>query len=145
MENKNEFLALLTTAFQCEYNDVFLYLREAALFRRKIVDGERIAAAFEKFSQMELRHADRVSMKILEMGKIPRWEFKPLETEPSLHKVLQKHMSEEFAAYNLYGKLIEAADDHDFKIVLKGIREDEKEHLVKMRELLKKLPPARKP
>lgn len=139
MEYTDKLLTLLNTAFEDEYSDTFLYLREAELFRRKIVAGERLESIFKEFSAMELRHADRVAAKIIELGGKPRWEFKPLETSTSLREILQKHLVRETNAVHGYTTLIGLARGTDFEIILKGIREDEKEHLVEVSRILKGL------
>lgn len=139
MENKETFVKLLNTAFEKEYNDVFLYLKEAELFRKKLVDGEVIGKVFETFSVEELRHADRIAAKLIELGERPEWIFGSLEPSASLREVLKQHLASETKAVRYCEELIDVCDDADFKIILKGIREDEKEHYAKAARILKHL------
>jgi len=133
------YLKLLTTAFENEYNDVFLYLREADTFGKRILGTEKLHELFNAFSQMELRHADRIAMRIIELGGTPQWVFKPIEQATSLRTALKKHAELELSMYRFYTELVKQEEDNDFKIILKGIRENEREHLEKTTELLKKV------
>jgi rubrerythrin len=137
--DKDNFLKLLSLAFDKEYNDVFLYLKEAEMFREKIVEGESIGKIFEHFSLMELRHADILASKIIGFGAKAKWVFMPLEKSGSLRDVLQRHVLNETNAVRLFDEILENCSDVDFKITLKGIREDEKEHLEKVSHILKHL------
>jgi rubrerythrin len=134
-----EFLSLLTIALEKEFNDAFLYLKEAEIFRRKLASGEKLAEVFGELSKAEFRHADRIAMYLLELGKNAKCSFNPYKIEPGLHETLESHVQLEINAYNSYDKMIGLCDDTDFKIILKGIRENEKEHLEKIRHILRKL------
>ncbi|MCB4792873.1 MAG: ferritin-like domain-containing protein [Elusimicrobia bacterium] len=134
-----EFVNLLHDALEKEYNDAFLYLKEAEIFKKKIVGGDKLSIVFENFSKEEFRHADRVAMKIIELGSKADYNFRPVAIEPSLRDTLRSHTEKETQAYFVYGRLIELCDDTDFNIILKGIRENEKEHLDKITHILKKL------
>lgn len=144
MDYKEGLVKLLNNAFENEYNDVFLYLKEAAFFREKIVAGEKLGELFEAFSLMELRHADRMAAKIIELGEKPEWVFRPFEAPGSLRDVLERHAVSEAAAIRLVDELLTLCTDRDFKLILKGIREDEKEHLVKIAHLKKQIKPGKK-
>src|SRR3989339_1101456 len=135
MEN---FLELLNTAFIAEYEDVFLYLRESSIFKKKIAGGEKLAEIFEDFSVMELKHADLLAMKLIKLGGRPTWQFRQIDDSASLKDTLQRHVISESRLYKIYTDLIDACADRNFKIVLKGIRDNEKEHLEKVTYLLKK-------
>ncbi|MFH1368455.1 MAG: ferritin-like domain-containing protein [Elusimicrobiota bacterium] len=138
-EKKEKLLSLLYSAFEKEYNDTFLYLREAELFRSKIAGGDRLGSVFSGFSAEELMHADRIASKIIELGGKAQWNFAPLETERSIHKVLEKHIENEAAAYMRYTEMLELCEDKNFLLILKGIRDEEKEHLEKAKHILKHL------
>ena len=144
MQDKARFIKLLNEAFEKEYNDVFLYLREANLFRKKIVSGERIGNIFESFSLMELRHADRLVSKILELGGKAEWKFISLEVSASLREVLERHVISEAAAVAQYEEILAQCEDEDFKIIIKGIKEQEKEHLAEVSHILRNLKAGRK-
>lgn len=141
-------LELLNTAFELEYNDIFLYLKEAGLFQKKLVAGEKLAKIFEEFGRMELYHADRLAMKIIELGGKAQWNFRIIEPVRSVRETLRKHLEYETRAYHLYEEILELIEEPfgwnsglkpEFKLVIKGIQSDEKEHLEKIVELLKKI------
>jgi rubrerythrin len=144
MEYKEGFVKLLNEAFEKEYNDVFLYLKEAGLFRKKIVSGERLGGLFEGFSLTELRHADRIAAKIIELGGKAEWIFRPFESSDSIRDVLERHAVNELAAIRHIDELLILCTDPDFQLVLKGIREDEKEHLAKIVHLKKRIKQGKK-
>lgn len=137
--DKPRYRELLEKVFQMEHYETLLYLREADLFVKKIIGGDKLGDVFKEFSSMELKHADRIAVKLLELGASPVWEFKPLENESSLHAVLSRHLKNEAASYEAYDELVALTDDADFKLCLKGIRAEEKEHLEKISHILRKL------
>ncbi len=139
MAQEKELFWLLSSAFEDEYADVFLYLKEADLFKKKIVNGERLADLFEGFSAQELRHADRLAMKMLEMGRSPAWSFRLLPVKSSLNEALRDHVARETNCFHLYNEILKVNDDPDFELIIKGIRDNEKEHLDKCVDILKKL------
>ena len=133
MDVKRELTELLKDALVLEYSDVFLYPREA-----KIVEDKEISEQFDRFGLMEVRHADIVSMKLLELGEKPTWNFRLLEGGASLEDTAKYHLDREKEAISVYGECIEATDDDNFKIVLMGIKADEEIHLKFMEVILKK-------
>ena len=144
MKDKERLLELLNAAFEREYNDVFLYLKEAELFRGKIVGGNKIGDIFESFSLMELRHADRIASKIVELGGKAQWKFMPFEIAESLRIVLEKHAVYEHKAISLFEEILALCGDSDSRLIIKGIKQEEKEHLDKITHILKHLKSGRK-
>jgi len=88
---------------------------------------------------MELRHADRLASKLIEAGAKAEWKFRSLESSNSFREVLVKHVTCETNAIQLPTEILDECDDVDFSIVIKGIREDEREHLQKVAGILKGL------
>lgn len=129
--DKDELIKSFNDALQKEYSDVFLYTREA----RDIKD-KNVAQLFEKFGLMEIRHADILSIRILQLGGKPEWEFKLLGEISDLKEILKRHLEFEERAVNFYQNLIDQIDDDEIKIILRGIRAEEQVHLDKIRELL---------
>ena len=144
MPNTEKLIKLLNTAFEKEYEDVFLYLREAELFRKKIVDGERLGDIFEDYSIMELHHADRISSKMIEFSCRTVWKFKPLEISCSLTHILEKHVENEHSAIKVFNDILEERIDANFKLMIMGIREEEKKHLDKISHILRHIRSKRK-
>lgn len=133
MDN-DRLIKLLNDALQLEYAGVFLYPREA-----KIIKDKNIASTFEQFGIMETRHADILSIRILELGGKPVWEFELLEGLSDLKEILKRHLELEEKAISLYQTIVEEIDDPDIKIVLRGIKAEEEVHRDKIKELLKDL------
>ena len=129
--DKDELIKVLNYALQFEYNDVFLYPREA----REIKD-KNVAELFENFGLMEIRHADMLAIRILELGGKPIWEFKLLSDLSDLKEILKRHLNREEETVNFYQNLIEQVDNPEIKIVLRGIRAEEEMHRDKIKELL---------
>ncbi len=139
--DKNQLLEILQQILETEYTDIFIYYNEAGLFEKKIKEGERIAKIYKDFSLDELRHADIISQKILDLGGRPVWEYKSFFVPKSIRESLRLHLERETNSYNTYSNLIKNIDDRDFKIVLKGIRQNEKEHIEEITDFLKKFEP----
>ena len=128
----NELIKLLNEALSLEYSDVFLYPREA-----KTIEDKRVSEKFEEFGKAEVRHADIISMKLLELGDKPAWNFTLLKAGASIKEILEHHLGQEKKVILLYDKCIGATDDDNFKIVLTGIRADEEAHLKFVEDALK--------
>ncbi|MBI4395481.1 MAG: hypothetical protein HY548_00200 [Elusimicrobia bacterium] len=60
-----EMIRLLQQALRLEYEDVFLYLRESSLFKKKLIRGERLGQIFSRFCDSEISHADRVATALM--------------------------------------------------------------------------------
>lgn len=131
---KNKLIELLNEALSQEYSDVFLYPREA-----KTIEDKKVAEKFEQFGAMEIRHADIISLKLLELSEKPTWDFTLLKGGFSLKEILEYHRDAEKKSILLYNKCIEATDDDNFKIVLMGIKSDEESHAKYVEEALKNL------
>jgi bacterioferritin (cytochrome b1) len=139
MENKNELLNKLTSAFNIECNDLFIYNKEADLINKKIKNGKNLAVKFNELAKCELRHADRIAMEIIRLGGKPEWECRLPKPETSIRSIIKKHLENEAKMYIFYEDLINMTEDIDFKLTLKGIRADEKDHIDLMADLLKDL------
>jgi len=132
-------LALLNEAFSLEYNDVFLYLREADIFRSAKVKKTEVAKMFEEFSLEEMRHADQLSVLILTIDGSAHWEFKPLTYSDKLQDVLRVHSEAEAHAYFLYGRILKCLTDPAARATIERIRASEKKHLALLIDLYKDL------
>jgi len=125
----HEIVFNLNKALQYEYSDIFLYPREAKLIKDKV-----ISSLFEEFGVMEIRHADLLAKRILELGGKPVWDFFLLQDKTELKDILAWHIDRETGGVDLYGRLVEQVDD-ETKILLRGIKAEEQMHLDKIREL----------
>lgn len=120
----------LNKALQLEFSDIFLYIREAGLIK-----DSSVRAVFEKFGLMEIMHADILGQHILALGGKPLWDYSLLLNQAELKSMIIHHMDYENRAIDFYGKLIEQVDDQT-KILLRGIRDEEQEHFLKLKEIL---------
>ncbi len=137
--HEKRLIETLQQILETEYTDVFIYYNESLLFEKKIKYGEKLAQIYKEFSLDELRHADIISQKILSLNGKPVWEYKNFFVSKSIRESLKFHIAREIKAYQTYTNLIENILDRDFKIVLKGIRQNEKEHIEKISYFLKRL------
>jgi bacterioferritin len=139
MQNKEKFISKLNEALKYEYTDFFSYRRESVLFKEKIVDGEKLEKEFLLLSNIELQHADILSNKIVELGGEPLWKIEDIYISTSLKETLLHHIETESMMYKFYSELLEVVTDRNFSIIIQGIRENEKEHLEKVRDLFSKI------
>lgn len=124
----HEIVFNLNKALQLEYSDVFLYPREARLIEDKV-----IASTFEEFGLMEIRHADILARRIIQLEGKPVWDFFVLPDSPTLKDMLIRHIDYENRAIDFYGNLLEKVDE-ETKILLRGIKAEEEVHLAKLKE-----------
>lgn len=132
------FLEMLFKTHKAEYTEAFLYVKEANLFKDKIINGESMSDIFNQFSGMELVHADLLADKIRTLGKVASWDFQEINIPDSLNDVLKLHVERETQMYKFYQDLIKINDDKHFEIILKGIANEEKLHLETALKYLKK-------
>jgi bacterioferritin (cytochrome b1) len=125
----HEVIFNLNKALQLEYSDVFLYPREAGLMKES-----PLADIFEQFGLMEIRHADLIARRIIQLKGKPVWDFSLLEEKNDLKSIIQRHIDYEERAISLYAKLIPEVDE-ETRILLRGIKAEEEGHLVKLKEL----------
>lgn len=130
MDNQ-KLIERLNDALKMEYTDVFMYAREA-----RDIKERQIAGVFEELGLMEVRHADILSIKLLERGARPVWEFRLLEDLRDTKAILERHLRWEEAAINFYTALIEETDDAEIKIILRGIKAEEETHRDKIQQFL---------
>lgn len=125
----HEIIFNLNKALQLEYTDVFLYPREA-----KLIKDKTIASVFEQFGLMEVRHADLLAQRILQLKGKPVWDFSLLEEVKELKDIINRHLDYEERAISLYTKLITEVDE-ETKIILRGIKAEEEGHLTTLKSL----------
>lgn len=136
---KQKLIENLQQILEIEYIDIFTYNNEAKLFKEKIKDGEKLAKIYKDFALDELTHADIISKYISSLGEKPIWEYKNIFVSKSIRESLKVHLAKEIKAYQTYTDLIKQIEDREFKLLLKGIRDNEKEHIETITEFLKKI------
>lgn len=126
-----------------EIADSRLYEHEARLFRRKTVDGDSIAEVFLRFAEEEKVHYEilRGLATIDELGKtVPG----PLPLSKSLRECLRNHVERELDSIRACEDLLKKLADPKARLLVKGIRADEDEHLRAALKYLKYVKPERR-
>ncbi len=129
----------LQEILEFEYTDIFTYNNEANLFKEKIKDREQLFQIYKNFALEELTHADIISKQISSLGEIPFWEYKNIFVSNSIRESLKLHLDREITVYKTYIDLIKQVEDRELKILLKGIRDNEKGHIEQISKFLKKI------
>jgi rubrerythrin len=136
-----QYLNLLKKALEIELSDIFSYHKEAELFERKLNNGGHIASLFREISKTEVRHADIISAELVRLGESSVPGLSGFELSDSIHIALNRHIENEAAGLALYQSIMEHNNETQFDIELKGISVNEKEHLVKLKDIRSKLEP----
>lgn len=139
LSDKKKLIDMLNEALILEYTDFFSYRRESVLFREKLVEGEKLGKEFFDLSNSELRHADILSASIVELGSEPVWKIAEIFSSNSLRETLAHHMKLEMSMIKFYSEIIKINTDKNFEVILKGMQENEKEHLQRITEILSRL------
>jgi len=126
---KEQLIEILQKILEFEYTDMFVYNSEAELFKKKIKDNENLVKMYKNFAMDELTHADIISQKIVSLKSTPLWEYKIVTISNSVHETIRYHIEREIQAIRIYTDLLNNTEDRKFKVVIKGIISNEKEHL----------------
>ncbi|MCX7910293.1 MAG: ferritin-like domain-containing protein [Endomicrobia bacterium] len=137
--DKYKLIEKLQEMLNYEYTDVFIYNNEAELLENKIKNGAKLKSLYKNFALDELTHAEIISKKILDLKEKPIWEYKNFLVSKSVRESLKFHIEREIKAIRSYQELIENITDREFKIKLKGIKNDEEEHLKQITDFLNNL------
>ncbi len=127
---KSQLIKVLQEILEFEYTDLFVYNAEAELFKKKIKNGENLVKMYKNFAMDELTHADVISQKIISLKGVPRWKYKLIEISKYVHETLKNHIERELQAIRIYTNLLSQIEDREFKITIKGIISNEKDHLI---------------
>ncbi|HOW28025.1 MAG TPA: ferritin-like domain-containing protein [Elusimicrobiota bacterium] len=138
--SKDRLVRRLQDLLAMEYEDVFLYMWEASLFKKRLGGGDSLHHRFSLLSSTEMRHADRLVGLLISLELKPIWDFKTPRRIPSVRESLNRHLEREFEAIRIYQELVEETGEWPhFQTVLKGILEDEKNHLKVVRHMIRGL------
>jgi hypothetical protein len=123
------YIQLLQTALVLEYEDIFLYLRESALFKSKLINGEDLGALFHRFCDSEMWHADRPAAELIRRGEKPAWDFKTPPPTDSVRGSLSLHETREAHGLNIYQRILDLkVADITFQRTLLSIYGEEHAH-----------------
>jgi|GEM_PF-1465053 len=126
---KEQLIKILQKILEFEYTDMFVYNSEAELFKKKIKNSENLVKMYKNFAMDELTHADIISQKIVSLKGTPLWEYKIVTISNSVHETIRNHIEREVQSIRIYTDLLNKTEDRKFKVVIKGIISNEKEHL----------------
>lgn len=129
---EHEIVFNLNKALETEYGEIFLYARQARISEEK---NKGLSLLFEKLGLMEVRHADLLSRRIIELGSQPVWNYTLRPEDADIKKIVTQHIEAEAKAIDFYGKLLEQVDP-ETKILLRGIRAEEEDHLAQLKKYL---------
>jgi len=136
---KEQLIEILQKILEFEYTDMFVYNSEAELFKKKIKNSENLVKMYKNFAIDELTHADIISQRIIFLNGSPRWEYKIVSVSNSVHETLRYHIEREIQAIRVYTDLLNNTEDRKFKVVIKGIISNEKEHLKHLTKIFNNL------
>jgi bacterioferritin len=136
---KEQLIEILQKILEFEYTDMFVYNSEAEFFKKKIKNSENLVKMYKNFAIDELTHADIISQRIIFLNGFPRWEYKIVSVSNSVHETLRYHIEREIQAIRIYTDLLNNTEDRKFKVVIKGIISNEKEHLEHLTKIFNNL------
>jgi rubrerythrin len=125
---KEQLIKILQKILEFEYIDMFVYNSEAELFKKKIKNSENLVKMYKNFAMDELTHADIISQKIVSLKGTPLWEYKIVTISNSVHETIRNHIEREVQSIRIYTDLLNKTEDRKFKVFIKGIISNEKEH-----------------
>jgi len=134
MEN-TKLIDLLNEALHSEYTDIFLYLRQASMVE------EGISKTFDRLALMEMRHADNIAIQINILGGKSDWEFDYPPIKEATDEILLEHLEREKKHIKTYQTIIGLAEKErqdQLKLILKGIKSEEENHVRMIKGLLEK-------
>lgn len=123
-----------------EITDVRLYEHEAKLFRRKIIDGDRIGELFERFAEEERVHSE-ILRGMASIDDLAQTVPGAPPKSDSLRETLRTHVERELRSIRACEDLLKKLDDARQRLLVKGIMADEKEHLQAALKYLKAINP----
>jgi bacterioferritin len=136
---KEQLIEILQKILEFEYTDMFVYNSEAELFKKKIKNSENLVKMYKNFAIDELTHADIISQRIIFLNGSPRWEYKIVSVSNSVHETLRYHIEREIQAIRVYTDLLNNTEDRKFKVVIKEIISNEKEHIKHLTKIFNNL------
>lgn len=125
-------------ALTLEIVDASLYEREAELFRKKVIDGDRIGARFARFAEEERIHYEAVKQIFPGLEKSVQ-EPAVVALGDSLRAILRTHVERELRVIFTYEVLLKRPLPPLHALLVKGILADENDHLKTVIHYLKHL------
>jgi len=126
-------ISLIKGLINEEFFDSELYLRESELFKKKIINGEKISLVFKKFSEDENKHI-LILKKIYNINS--NISHRKIISYKRLRNVLRMHLVREKKSIILYKKLMFLAKDKKEADIIKAIIDSEENHLLTIKKYL---------
>jgi len=127
-------LELIKGIINEEFVDTELYRKEADLFEKKVIDGQRISFIFRKFSADENAHI-LILKKLYKLTNYTIPHRKIIEYK-KIRNVLRMHLIRETSSIKLYEKMLANANSLKEKRYIEAILESEKNHLLTIKKYL---------
>ncbi|MEF3281030.1 MAG: hypothetical protein K6357_08730 [Elusimicrobiota bacterium] len=124
---------LIKSIIDSEIIDVNLYMKEAELFKNKIVNGEHIHDIFINFAKEETLHISALKIILKEEYKHNNFEVK---VSNSLRKTLRVHLMREGESIRVYENLITKIGNDKYKETISEIIFQENWHYKTMKKYL---------
>jgi bacterioferritin len=132
MKNK-EIIDLLNQDLTGEIEAILIYMRDSF-----VTPQCKPSRTMEEIAKDEMRHAEKLSEMIVDLGGVPSMLHKELDFgQRGVKGYLRKLVSLEKGAIAMYKEHIEKIPDKKIKKLLTHILHEEEEHLEEFTELLK--------
>ncbi len=129
---KSEIIALLNQDLTGEIEAILIYMRNSF-----VTDQCRPSREMEEIAKDEMRHAEKLSELIVDLGGVPSMEHRELNFGKGGPKGYLRRLIElEKGAISMYREHIEIIPDEKIKKLLTHILHEEEEHLEEFREQL---------
>jgi|YNPMSStandDraft_2_1061718.scaffolds.fasta_scaffold00422_10 hypothetical protein len=127
-------LELIKGIINEKFVDTELYRKEADLFEKKVIDGQRISFIFRKFSADENAHI-LILKKLYKLNNYTIPHRKIIEYK-KIRNVLRMHLIRETSSIKLYKKMLTNASGLKEKRYIEAILDSEKNNLITIKKYL---------
>jgi rubrerythrin len=118
-----ELIDILNQAIEVEYGALFLMPQHLAR-----LEDEEVAASLREACGDELEHAEVTARLILQLGGLPRGDFKLLKPMSSAAEMLRCHIAGEKRVIELYQRALAKARSPQHQQILRKLLADEQSH-----------------
>jgi bacterioferritin len=129
-----ELIDLLNQAIEVEYGALFLMPQHLARLQ-----DEELAANLREACGDELEHTEITARLILQLGGLPKGDFKLLKPMSSAAEMLRYHIDGEKRVIDLYQRAVAKTRNPKHKQILQKLLADEQKHQGAFNRLLKQV------
>jgi len=123
MKRDQELIDILNQAIEIEYGALFLMPQHLARLQ-----DEELAANLREACSDELEHAEVTARLILQLGGLPKGDFKLLKPMSSAAEMLRYHIEGEKRVIDLYQRALAKATMPEHQKILRKLLADEQNH-----------------